>query len=145
MKALFMIDLAKILSQKIESYSPKVEAKSSGRIVSVGDGVITIAGLSEAMMAEIIELPQKSKGLVLNLGQNLVGAIVLGSSQHLKEGDEVVTTGKVLSIPAGDSLLGRVVDSLGNPLDGRSAPKAAALQPLERIAPGVITRESVKE
>lgn len=140
-----MIDLAKALTQKIESYESKVETKSSGRIVSMGDGVITIAGLSEAMMAEIIELPQKTKGLVLNLGQNLVGAIVLGPSQHLKEGDEVITTGKVLSVPAGDSLLGRVVDSLGNPLDGRAAPKATALQPLERIAPGVITRESVKE
>jgi len=131
-----MIDLAKVLSQKIESYSPKIEAKSSGRIISVGDGVVTIAGLSEAMMAEIIELPQKTKGLVLNLGQNLVGAIVLGSSQHLKEGDEVTTTGRVLSVPAGEAFLGRVVNSLGNPLDGRPAPKAAAAQPLERIAPG---------
>jgi len=140
-----MIDLAKILSQKIESYSPKIEAKSSGRIISVGDGVVTIAGLSEAMMAEIIELPQKTKGLVLNLGQNLVGAIVLGPSQHLKEGDEVVTTGKVLSVPAGEALLGRVVDPLGNPLDGRAAPKTTASQPLEKIAPGVITREKVNQ
>ncbi len=140
-----MIDLAKTLSQRIESYSPKIEAKSSGRILSVGDGVVTIAGLSEAMMAEIIELPQKTKGLVLNLGQNLVGAIVLGPSQHLKEGDEVITTGKVLSVPVGEALLSRVVDALGNPLDGRAAPKTTASQPLERIAPGVITREKVKE
>src|SRR3989338_10609833 len=117
MKALFMIDLAKILSQKIESYSPKIEAKSSGRIISVGDGVVTIAGLSEAMMAEIIELPQKTKGLVLNLGQNLVGAIVLGPSQHLKEGDEVVTTGKVLSVPAGGAVFWGGVGALGGRLE----------------------------
>src|SRR3989304_2939595 len=109
MKALFMIDLAKVLSQKIESYSPKIEAKSSGRILSVGDGVITLTGLSEAMMAEIIELPQKTKGLVLNLGQSLVGAIVLGSATHLKEGDEVTSPGRVLSVPAGEAFLGRVV------------------------------------
>ena len=131
-----MIDLARILSQKIESYSPKIEAKSAGRVTSVGDGVVTIAGLSEAMMAEIIELPQKTKGLVLNLGQSLVGAIVLGPSQHLKEGDEVITTGQVLSVPAGDALLGRIVDSLGKPLDGRAAPKTAAWEPLEKIPPG---------
>src|SRR3989344_2342406 len=129
MKALFMIDLAKILSQKIESYSPKIEAKSSGRIISVGDGVVTIAGLSEAMMAEIIELPQKTKGLVLNLGQNLVGAIVLGPSQHLKEGDEVVTTGKVLSVPAGEALLGRGGGPFCNPLDGRGAAQNTARHP----------------
>ena len=140
-----MIDLAKVLTQKIESYETKVEAKSVGRIVAVGDGVLTIAGLSEALMAEIIELPHQTRGLILNLGQSLVGAIVLGKSRLLKEGDEVMTTGQVLSVPAGSAQLGRVIDPLGNPLDGRAVPKTTAKQPLEKIAPGVIAREKVKQ
>ena len=140
-----MNDLAKKLSRKIEAYSPVFEAKSSGRIVSVGDGVISLAGLSEAMMAEIIDLPRKTKGLVLNLGRNLVGAIVLGDGRHLKEGDEAITTGQVLSVPAGEALLGRVIDPLGEALDGRSQPKTSAAMPLERIAPGVVAREKVKQ
>ena len=140
-----MIDLDKILREKIAAYEPKFEAKSSGKLVSVGDGVISIAGLSEAMMAEIITLPRQTRGLVLNLGRNLVGAIVLGDSRHLKEGDEAITTGQVLSVPAGEALLGRVIDPLGLPLDGRAQPKTTAKMPLERIAPGVIFREKVKQ
>src|SRR3989344_3380904 len=140
-----MIDLAKVLTQKIESYETKVEAKSVGRIVAVGDGVLTIAGLSEALIAEIIDLPHQTRGLILNLGQSLVGAIVLGKSRLLKEGDEVMTTGQVLSVPAGSAQLGRVIDPLGNPLDGRAVPKTTAKQPLEKIAPGVIAREKVKQ
>jgi len=140
-----MIDLDKILREKITAYEPKFEAKSFGKLVSVGDGVISIAGLSEAMMAEIITLPRQTKGLVLNLGRNLVGAIVLGDSRHLKEGDEAITTGQVLSVPAGEALLGRVIDPLGLPLDGRAQPKTTVKMPLERIAPGVISREKVKQ
>lgn len=140
-----MIDIAQVLSQKIAGYEPEFSAKSAGRVSAVGDGVVTISGLSEAMMAEIIELPQKTKGLVLNLSRDSVGAIVLGSSAHLKEGDEVVTTGTVLSVPAGESLLGRVVDPLGQPLDGRAQIKAQKLMPIEKIATGVITREKVKQ
>lgn len=140
-----MNDLAKKLSQKIEAYSPVTEAKSAGKIVSVGDGVISLSGLSEAMMAEIIDLPGKSKGLVLNLGRSLVGAIVLGDASHLKEGDQAITTGEVLSIPAGEALLGRVIDPLGEALDGRPQPKTTAKMPLEKIAPGVVAREKVKQ
>ncbi len=138
-----MIDIAKVLDKRIKSFSPSVKASSVGRIMSVGDGIVTISGLSEALMAEIIELPRKTYGLVLNLGKHSVGAIVLGESRHLQEGDEVTTTGKVLEVPAGEGFLGRVIDPLGNPLDGQAAPKAAKQMPLERIASGVITREKV--
>ncbi|MBU2052008.1 F0F1 ATP synthase subunit alpha [Patescibacteria group bacterium] len=140
-----MIDIAKAISQRITSYEPQVKTKSTGRITKVGDGVVTIAGLSEAMMAEIVELPQKTRGLVLNLGQNLIGAIVLGNSEHLKEGDEVQISGKILEVPAGPALLGRVVDPLGKALDGRPEPRTNVNMPLERIAPGVIDREKVKQ
>lgn len=140
-----MIDIASVLAKKVESYQPQITAKSVGQISSVGDGVVNISGLSEAMMAEIIELPQKTKGLVLNLSVNSVGAIILGNGDHLGEGDKVVTTGTVLSVPAGEDLLGRVVNPLGMPLDGRPEIKSKKLMPLEKIATGVITREKVKQ
>jgi F-type H+-transporting ATPase subunit alpha len=140
-----MIDIAKELDKKIKTFSPTVKTASVGRIMSVGDGVITISGLNDAMMAEIIALPQKTYGLVLNLGRHSVGAIVLGDSGHIKEGDEATTTGKILEVPAGEGLLGRIIDPLGMPLDGQPAPKAVKQMPLERIASGVITRESVNE
>jgi F-type H+-transporting ATPase subunit alpha len=138
-----MVDLQKDLLKKISRYSPTLKSKSIGEIVSIGDGVVIIAGLGDAMMAEILEFPQKTYGLVLNLNKHNVGAIVLGNSLHLKEGMEVTTTGRVLEVPAGEELIGRVINPLGVPLDGKPAPKTNKTMPLEKIAPGVITREKV--
>lgn len=140
-----MTDLQQTLTSLIESYRPAVTSRSVGRITAVGDGVVTLAGLSDAVMAELIELPGNTKGLVLNLGQDSVGAIVLGPAKHLKEGDEAVTTGRVLSVPAGDGFLGRVVDPLSVPIDGGPAPQSVKFQPLEQLAPGVIAREKVSQ
>src|SRR3989344_225185 len=138
-----MIDLRSELARKIDRYSPTLGAKSVGKIIAVGDGVVSLSGLSDSMMAEILEFPKKTRGLVLNLNKHDVGAIILGDSLHLKEGDEVVTSGKVLQIPAGPELIGRVIDPLGLPLDGKLSPKTKTTVPLEKIAPGVITRDKV--
>jgi len=140
-----MTNISQSISQKIDKFTPTLKAKSVGQIITVGDGVVTIRGLADAMMSEILEFPQKTYGLVLNLDKHTAGAIILGDSQHLKEADEVSTTGRVLEVPAGDSLIGRVLGPLGNPLDGQPSPKTKHHMPLEKIAPGVITREKVNQ
>lgn len=140
-----MTDLRKIISDRIDQFTPDLSAKSVGKIITLGDGVATISGLNEAMMSEILEFPRKTYGLVLNLEKHSVGAIILGTYEHLKEGDEVSTTGKILQIPVGGNLLGRVIGPLGNPIDGQPAPKTETSNPLEKIAPGVVTRETVNQ
>jgi len=140
-----MPNLQKIIADRINQFTPDLSARSVGKIITLGDGVATISGLNDAMMSEILEFPRQTYGLVLNLEKHSVGAIILGGYQHLKEGDEVATTGKILQIPVGEALLGRVIGPLGNPLDGQPAPKTTANNPLEKIAPGVITREKVNQ
>lgn len=140
-----MSDISKSIYKKINQFNPQLKKQSVGQIVSVGDGVVSIAGLKDAMMSEIIEFPQKTYGLVLNLDKHSVGSVVLGNGNHLKEGDEVSTTGRILEIPVGDELIGRVINPLGEPLDGQPKPKTKKTQPIEKIAPGVITREKVSD
>lgn len=140
-----MTNLQKIISDRIDQFTPDLSAKSVGKIITLGDGVATISGLNDAMMSEILEFPRKTYGLVLNLEKHSVGAIILGSYKHLKEGDEVNTTGKILQVPVGENLLGRVIGPLGNPIDGQPAPKTSTSNPLEKIAPGVVTREKVNQ
>ena len=140
-----MPNLQKIIADRINQFTPELSAKSVGKIITLGDGVATISGLNDAMMSEILEFPRQTYGLVLNLEKHSVGTIILGGYQHLKEGDEVATTGKILQIPVGEALLGRVIGPLGNPIDGQPAPKTTANNPLEKIAPGVITREKVNQ
>jgi len=140
-----MINISKTISQKINKFTPVLKAQSIGQIISVGDGVALIGGLADAMMSEIIEFPKKTYGLVLNLNKHTVGAIILGNSNHLKEGDEVTTTGRILEIPVGETLIGRVLGPLGNPIDGQPVPKTTQTEALEKIAPGVITREKVNQ
>lgn len=140
-----MTNIQKLISQRISQFQPEFKTKSVGKILSLGDGVVTISGLNDAMMAEIVEFPQKTYGLVLNLEKHFVGAIILGDYKHLKEGDEVTTTGRVLQIPVGEALIGRIVNPLGFPIDGQPAPKTTVFNPLEKIASGVITRDQVHE
>lgn len=140
-----MTNLHQLITNRINQFSPDLTAKSVGRIITLGDGVVTVSGLNDAMMSEILEFPQKTYGLVLNLDKHSVGAIILGNSKHLKEGDEVSTTGRILQIPVGENLIGRVVGPLGNPLDGLPAPQTNSSNPLEKIAPGVISRETVNQ
>lgn len=135
--------LLETLKKQISEF--KIEAKEDhvGTILEVGDGVVRISGLSNVMAGEMVEMPDQAFGVVLNLEEDVVGAIILGASTHLREGDLVKSTGRILSVPVGRNLVGRVIDPLGRPLDGKGLIKIDKVYPIEKIASGVITREPV--
>jgi F-type H+-transporting ATPase subunit alpha len=138
-------EISDLIKQRIENFKSVTEARNVGSIVSVTDGITRIHGLADACYGEMLEFPGNTFGLALNLEQDSVGAVVLGDYKHLKEGDTVKTTGRILEVPVGRELLGRVVDALGTPLDGRGPIKASRTAPIERVAPGVIYRQSVSQ
>jgi len=138
-------EISDLIKQRIENFKSVTEARNVGSIVSVTDGITRIHGLADARYGEMLEFPGNTFGLALNLEQDSVGAVVLGDYKHLKEGDQVKTTGRILEVPVGPELLGRVVDALGQPLDGKGPLKAARTAPIERVAPGVIYRKSVSQ
>src|ERR671925_562148 len=138
-------EISDLIRQRIENFKSVTEARNVGSIVSVTDGITRIHGLADACYGEMLEFPGNTFGLALNLEQDSVGAVVLGEYKHLKEGDTVKTTGMILEVPVGRELLGRVVDALGTPLDGRGPIKATRTAPIERVAPGVIYRQSVSQ
>jgi len=138
-------EISDLIKQKIEQFELTTEARTEGTIVSLTDGIVRIHGLSDAQYYEMLEFPGNTYGLALNLERDSVGAVVLGGYTHLSEGDWVRCTGRVLEVPVGETLLGRVVDSLGNPLDGKGPLDAAATSPIEKVAPGVISRKSVDQ
>ena len=138
-------EISELIKQRIENFKPVTEARNIGSIVSVTDGITRIHGLADACYGEMLEFPGNTFGLALNLEQDSVGAVVLGEYKHLKEGDTVKTTGRILEVPVGPGLLGRVVDALGLPLDGKGPVKAERTSPIERVAPGVIYRQSVSQ
>jgi len=136
------------LKDRIAGYQAEAKEQTVGRVLKVSDGIALISGLSDAMMSEILLFKsggQEIVGVALNLEENLVGAIILGEFTAIKEGDEVVCTKRILEVPVGSNLVGRVVDPLGVPVDGKGKIEAAKFYPVEKIAPGVITRASVKE
>jgi F-type H+-transporting ATPase subunit alpha len=136
-------EIASIIRQQIEQFGADVTAVDVGTVVEAGDGIARIYGLRNAMYSELLEFPNGTMGMALNLEEDVVGAIILGDYQDIKEGDEVRSTGRIIQTPVGEALLGRVVDPLGNPLDGKGPVNATAYRPIERIAPNVVTRESV--
>lgn len=138
-------EISDLIKKKIESFDVSVEAHTEGTVVSVTDGIVRVHGLSEALQGEMLEFPGGSYGLALNLERDSVGVVMLGGYQHITEGDTVKCTGKILEVPVGEALLGRVVDALGNPVDGKGAINAAESSPIEKIAPGVIARQSVDQ
>jgi F-type H+-transporting ATPase subunit alpha len=138
-------EISDLIKQKIEQLEFKTEARTEGTIVSLGDGIVRIHGLADAMSYEMLEFPGNTFGLALNLERDSVGAVVLGEYEHLSEGDWVRCTGRVLEVPVGEGLLGRVVDSLGNPIDGKGPIQTGTTSPIEKVAPGVITRKSVDQ
>jgi F-type H+-transporting ATPase subunit alpha len=138
-------EISDLIRQKIEQFELTTEARTEGTIVSLTDGIVRIYGLSDAQYYEMLEFPGNTFGLALNLERDSVGAVVLGEYTHLSEGDWVRCTGRVLEVPVGESLLGRVVDSLGNPIDGKGPISAEATSPIEKVAPGVISRKSVDQ
>jgi F-type H+-transporting ATPase subunit alpha len=136
-------EISDLIKQRIENFRPVTEARNVGSIVSVTDGITRIHGLADARYGEMLEFPGNTFGLALNLERDSVGAVVLGEYKHLSEGDTVKTTGRILEVPVGPQLLGRVVDALGAPIDGKGPLQASRTAPIERVAPGVIYRQSV--
>jgi len=136
-------DITQIIKSAIDEFDSGVETRSVGTVVEVGDGIARIYGLEGALASELLEFPGGIKGMALNLEEETVGAVILGDYTQIKEGDTVKTTGTVVEVPVGPELIGRVVDVLGNPIDGKGPINASATRPVERVAPGVITRKSV--
>ena len=138
-------EISDLIKQRIEGFKSVTEARNVGTIVSVTDGIVRIHGLADAKYGEMLEFPGNTFGLALNLEQDSVGAVVLGDYKHLGEGDTVKTTDRILEVPIGPELLGRVVDALGQPIDGKGPLNTTRTAPIERVAPGVIYRKSVSQ
>ena len=138
-------EISSLIQKQIEGFDEGIELKETGRVISVGDGIARIYGLENAMAGELLEFPGDLVGMVLNLEEDNVGAVLLGFDNDIKEGDEVKRTGKIMQVPIGSELIGRVVDALGQPIDGRGPVNTTEFGPIERIAPGVIDRKSVHE
>ena len=138
-------EISELIKKKIEGLNLKAEARTEGTVVSLSDGIARIHGLSDVMQGEMIEFPGGVFGLALNLEQDSVGAVILGQYEHISEGDTCRCTGRILEVPVGKELLGRVVDSLGKPIDGKGDLGTTRTEPIEKIAPGVIARQSVSQ
>src|SRR5579871_2083288 len=138
-------EISELIRQRIEQFQGTAEARDVGTVVSVTDGICRIHGLADVRYGEMIEFPGSLFGLALNLEQDSVGSVVLGDYKGIKEGDTVKTTGRILEVPVGPQLLGRVVDALGNPIDGKGPIEATIVSPIEKVAPGVVWRKSVDQ
>ncbi len=136
-------EIVSIIKSAIDRFDDATETRSVGTVVEVGDGIAQVYGLSDALAQEMLEFPGGVMGMALNLEEDTVGAVILGDATHIKEGDTVKTTGRVVEVPVGQALLGRVVDPLGRPLDDKGPIATTKTRPVERIAPGVIVRQSV--
>jgi len=138
-------EISDILSEQIEKYKQYIEVSEIGRVIQVGDGIARIYGLYNAMAGELLRFPNDAYGMVFDLSEDNIGAILLGSDREISEGDEVRGTGRIVEVPAGEAMLGRVVNALGQPIDGKGPIKTDRTFPVEKIAPGVIVRTPVKE
>jgi len=138
-------EISSILKAQLANFTSKVETYEVGTVLNVGDGIARVYGLSNVMAGELVEFPGGIKGIALNLEESNVGVAIFGSDSNIKEGDEVKRTGKIASVPAGEGLLGRIVDALGVAVDGKPGFKASAVQPIEVKAPGIIDRKNVHE
>ena len=138
-------EISDLIKKRIEGFEATSEARSEGTIVSLTDGITRIHGLADAMQGEMLDFGNELYGLALNLERDSVGAVILGDYKNVSEGDKVKCTGRILEVPVGESLLGRVVDSLGSPIDGKGPIDANLTSPIEKIAPGVIERQSVNQ
>lgn len=138
-------EISAVIKEQIKNYKNRLEVSDFGTVIQVGDGISRIYGLEKCMAGELLEFPGEVYGMALNLEEDNVGAVMLGSDKHIKEGDIVKPTGKVVEVPVGSDLIGRVVNALGQPLDGKGAIKAEAHRPIEYPAPGVLQRKSVTQ
>ncbi len=138
-------EITQLLREQIENYDAAVAVDEVGTIISLGDGIARIHGLEKAMAGELLEFPHGVAGLTMNLDEDQVGAVLLGDYTELREGEQVKRTGKIMSVPVGDKMIGRVVNALGEPIDDRGPIEGTKLMPIERLAPGVIDRQPVRE
>ena len=136
-------EISSVIKEQIERYSTKLEVSDVGTVIQVADGITRIHGLENAMQGELLEFPGEVYGMVLNLEEDNVGAVLLGDSSSISEGDTVKTTGRVVEVPVGDALTGRVVNALGQPIDGKGPILTDKFRKIERVAHGVIERKSV--
>ena len=137
-------EISQLIREQIENYEGVVEVAETGSVISLGDGIARLHGLEKVMAGEMLDFPHNVAGIAMNLEEDEVGAVLLGDYTELKEGDEVRRTGRIISVPVGDALIGRVVDALGRPLDGKGPIQTETYNPVERLAPGVIDRRPVK-
>ncbi len=138
-------EISALIKEQIKHYNDQIESKDVGTVMTVGDGVSVVHGLDDAMLGELLLFPNDVYGMVMNLEEDSVGAVLLGNEGTIKEGDEVKRTGKIIEVPVGDGLLGRVVNPLGQPIDGQGEIKYTKTRPIERVASGVMTRKSVDQ
>ena len=145
MEAIKANEINEIIRAQIENFDASMTVNEVGTVIKVGDGIAEIHGLEKVMAGELLEFPHEVRGLALNLEEDKVGAVLFGDFQKIKEGDEVKRTGRIMSVPVGDAMIGRVVDALGNPIDGKGEIITDEYNPIERIAPGIIDRQPVGE
>jgi F-type H+-transporting ATPase subunit alpha len=138
-------EISELIKSRIQGLEGSVDVRNQGTVISVADGICRIHGLSDVMQGEMLEFPGNTFGLAMNLERDSVGAVILGTYEHISEGDTVKTTGRILEVPIGPELRGRVVNALGQPIDGKGPINAKLTAPIEKIAPGVIARESVSQ
>src|SRR5947209_3042994 len=138
-------EISEIIKRQLAGFEAEVDLQEVGRVIEVGDGIARVYGLDNAMAGELLQFPHEVVGMALNLEQDQVGCVLLGEFTEIKEGDVVRRTGRIAQVPVGESLVGRVVNALGQPVDGKGPISAKEFRPIERYAPGVVDRRSVKE
>ena len=138
-------EITKLIREQIENYETKIAVDEVGTVMSVGDGIARVYGIDKVMAGELLSFPHGIAGIAMNLEEDQVGAVLLGEAYEIKEGDEVKRTKKIMSVPVGDALIGRVVNALGMPIDDKGPINTDKTNPVERIAPGVIDRQPVRE
>ncbi|MFW5836496.1 MAG: F0F1 ATP synthase subunit alpha, partial [Desulfovibrionaceae bacterium] len=138
-------EISKIIQDQIENYESRVEMSETGTVIYIGDGIARVYGVENAMAMELLEFPGGLMGMVLNLEEDNVGVALLGEYEHIREGDEVKRTGTVFSVPVGDAVMGRVINPLGQPIDGKGPIASDEVRPVELKAPGIVQRKSVHE
>src|SRR3982751_3408983 len=138
-------EISELIKSRIQNLDAGADIRTQGTVVSVSDGICRIHGLSDVMQGEMLEFPGNTFGLALNLERDSVGAVILGAYEHISEGDTVKCTGRILEVPVGPELLGRVVNALGQPIDGKGPVNAKMTDVIEKVAPGVIARKSVDQ
>ena len=137
-------EISSIIKEQIEKFEDKTESKEEGTVIQVADGIARIYGLKDAVQGELLEFPHDVYGMILNLEEDNIGCVLLGNASEIKEGDPVKRTKRVMSVPVGDAMIGRVVNAIGQPIDNKGPINTTGTRPIERIAHGVIDRKSVK-